>query len=197
MDNVDSTFKEIKTRMVNWWVMLIIGLVFVAMGFYVFNNPVESYITLAIFFAAMMLVSGIFQVFFSVTNRAHIEGWGWQLALGLMETFIGVFLFSNVQVTMAILPFFVGFWLMFRSFALIGFSFELKAYQIKSWAYYLIFGILLGIFSWMIIINPMLGGLTIITWTGIAFFIAGIANIMLSFRLRKVKKKMLKLEDVL
>jgi uncharacterized membrane protein HdeD (DUF308 family) len=167
------------------------------MGFIVLANPLESYVTLAIFFAASMLVSGIFQIVFSIANREEMEGWGWQLALGIMETIIGFILIFNLGLTLAILPFYVGFWLLFRSFALIGFSFEMKTYKIMSWGYYLVFGILLAVFSWFIILRPVFGGITIVTWTAIAFMIAGVAHIMLSFRLKKVNNKIVKVEKAL
>jgi uncharacterized membrane protein HdeD (DUF308 family) len=195
----NSLFKinEIRAHIRNWWVLLLLGVIFVAMGFIVLANPLESYVTLAIFFAASMLVSGIFQIVFSIANREEMEGWGWQLALGIMETIIGFILIFNLGLSLAILPFYVGFWLLFRSFALIGFSFEMKTYKIMSWGYYLVFGILLAVFSWFIILRPVFGGITIVTWTAIAFMIAGVAHIMLSFRLKKVNNKIVKVEKAL
>jgi uncharacterized membrane protein HdeD (DUF308 family) len=197
MKNPNLLVKEIQSRIRNWWVLLLLGVIFIAMGFIVLANPLESYVTLAIFFAASMLVSGIFQIVFSIANREEMEGWGWQLALGIMETIIGFILIFNLGLTLAILPFYVGFWLLFRSFALIGFSFEMKTYKIMSWGYYLVFGILLAVFSWFIILRPVFGGITIVTWTAIAFMIAGVAHIMLSFRLKKVNNKIVKVEKAL
>lgn len=197
MKNSIFSVNEIRAHIKNWWVILLLGVIFIAMGFIVLANPLESYVTLSIFFAASMLVSGIFQIVFSIANREEIEGWGWQLALGIMETIIGFILIFNLEITLAILPFYVGFWLLFRSFALIGFSFELKTYKVLSWAYYLIFGILLALFSWLIILRPVLGGITIVTWTAIAFIIAGTAHIMLSFRLKKINNKIVKVEQAL
>ena len=197
MENLESSLKEIRTDIKNWWVLLLLGLVFIGLGIFVFANPLESYVTLAIFFAVSMLVSGIFQFWFAIVNRNEIDGWGWQLALSLMELILGIILIFNLDFTIAILPFYVGFWLLFRSFALIGFSFELKSYKILDWGYYLIFGLSLALLSWFIILNPLFGGITIVTWTGIALIVAGIAHIMLSFKLKKVNKKIVKVEEVL
>ena len=197
MENLESTIKEIRTNIKNWWVPLLLGILFLIVGFIVFANPLESYVTLAIFFAAGMLVAGVFQFWFAISNSKEIEGWGWQLALGIIETIFGLILLFNLELTLAILPFYVGFWLMFRSFALIGFSFEMKSYSINDWGYYLVFGILLTILSWFIIINPIFGGMTIVTWTGIAFIVAAIAHIMLAFKLKKANKKIVNIEKVI
>ena len=196
MENLESTFKEIGTIIKNWWILLLLGIVFIGMGIVVFAYPLGSYLALAMFFAASMFVSGLFQFWFAVVNREVIDGWGWQLALSIMEFILGTVLIFNMDITMAILPFYVGFWLLFRSFALIGFSFELKSYQVLDWGYYLIFGLLITSLSWFIILNPLFGGITIVTWTGIALIVAGIAHIMLSFKLKKVNKKIIKFDEV-
>lgn len=197
MNQLKSTIKEISAAIKNWWVFTLLGILFILLGIYVFNNPVSAYLTLSIFFAVSILVSGIFQLWFAFTNRNEIEGWGWQLALAIMEVIIGLVLFSNIGLTAAILPLYVGFWLLFRAFALVGFSFELKSYKVTNWGYYFVFGLLLGIFAWCIIINPLFGGMTIVTWTGIALVIAGIGHIMVSLKLRKVSQKIVEIKDKL
>ena len=194
MESLESTLKEIRTSIKNWWALLLLGIVLIGLGIVVFTNPLESYVSLSVFFAVSAIVSGLLQIWFAIANRKEIDGWGWQFALGIMEFIIGVILISSFGLTLAILPFYVGFWLMFRAFALIGFSFELKTYKIMDWGYYLVFGLFLVILSWFIILNPLFGGITIVTWTGTAFIVAGIANIILSFKLKKVNKRIVQVE---
>ena len=190
-----ETLKEIRTTIKNWWVLLVLGLLFIGSGIIVFMNPLESYVTLAMLFAIGILVAGFIQSWFAISNRKEIDGWGWQLALGIMEIFIGFVLISNVDFTLTILPFYVGFWLLFRSFALIGFSFELKSFKVLNWGYYLIFGFALALFSWFVILHPVFGGFTLVTWTGIALIVAGVAHLVLSFKLKKINKKIVKVEN--
>lgn len=197
MENLKSTIKEIRTDIKNWWVLLVLGILFIGLGIFVFANPLESYITIAVFFAVSMLISGLFQKWFAISNRDELEGWGWQLALGIMEAIIGIVLLFNLNFTMSVLPFYVGFWLLFKAFALIGFSFELKSYKVLNWWYYLVFGLLLTLLSWLIILNPLFGGMTIVVWTGIALIVAGIAYIMLSFKLKKVNRKIVRIKESL
>lgn len=194
MENSKSTISEIRTDIKNWWVLLLIGILFIGIGILVFANPFESYVSLAGFFAASMMVSGLFQKWFAISNNNELEGWGWQLALGIMEFTIGLVLIFNLDFTIAILPFYVGFWLLFKSFALIGFSFELKSHKVMNWWYFIVFGLLLTILSWLIILNPLFGGMTIVIWTGIALIVAGIAYILLSLKLKKVKRKIIKIK---
>ena len=195
MRNLESSLKEIRKDIKNWWVLLLLGILFIGMGIFVFAKPLESYVTLAIFFAVSMLVSGITQFWFAIANRKEIDGWGWQLALGIMEFIFGMVLVFKMDITMAILPFYVGFWLLLKSFSLIGISFELKSNQVLDWGYYLVFGLSLVMLSWFIILNPLFGGITIITWTGSALIVSGIAQVMFSFKLKKVNKEIVKAEE--
>ena len=66
-----------------------------------------------------------------------------------------------------------------------------------DWGYYLDFGLFLAVLSWFIILDPLFVGLTIVTWTGIALIFAGIAHIMLSLKLKKVNKRVVKIYGVL
>lgn len=197
MEKAHFVDKEIHTSIKNWWVIMLLGIAFILLSLIVFANPVKSYVALSIFFALGILSSGIFQFAFAIGNRNKVEGWGWQLTLGIMEISIGLILVFKMNITMAILPLYIGFWLLFRAFALMGFSFELKSYKIPNWGYYLFLGILLAIFSWIIILNPLLGGISIITWTGIALLTAGITHIILSVKLKKINKRIIKFEDTI
>ena len=197
MKNLKSTYKEIRTDIKNWWILMVLGILFVVLGIFVFTNPLESYMTIAVFFAVSMLISGLFQKWFAISNRDELIGWGWQLALGIMEAIIGIVLLFNLNFTMSVLPIYVGFWLLFKAFALIGFSFELKSYKVSNWWYYLVFGLFLTILSWFIILNPLFGGITIVVWTGIALIVAGIAYTILSVKLKKVNRKIVMIKDSL
>lgn len=189
MSELGSTFKEVRRDVKNWWVFLIIGVVFVLLGFWVMSKPVESYIALSILFAVTMLIGGIFQIVFSISNREKMHGWGWQLALGIMELILGIILTRNMGLTMTTLPFVIGFWMMFRSMDIMGVAFDLQTSKHAGWWWYLILGILLMIFSWFIIFNPVLGGITVVLWTSFALIVAGVTYIMLSFKFRKVNKE--------
>jgi len=188
MNGTGSVLKEIQRDVKNWWTFLLIGIVFLLMGFWVLSKPVESYVALAVLFAVTMLVGGVFQIVFSITNRNQMQSWGWQLAIGIMELVLGVILTRNMGFTLTTLPFVVGFWMLFRSIDIIGISFQLQATKAAGWVWYLILGILSMIFSWFIIFNPLLGGITVVLWTAMTLIIAGASYIMLSLKFRKINK---------
>jgi uncharacterized membrane protein HdeD (DUF308 family) len=69
-----------------------------------------------------------------------------------------------------------------------GFAFDLKGFADNGWGWLLALGILGLLFSFVLLWNPLLAGLTIVIWTGCAFITIGIFRIILSFKLKHLYK---------
>lgn len=172
----------------HWYIPLIIGLLFVAVGIGVFFTPLASYLALAIVFGLAFLMAGVMEISYAVSNRRSLQNWGWTLAGGILDLVIGLLLLAHPGITMIILPFFVGFGILFRSIMAIAWSVDLKKADISGWGSAMALGILGVIFAIIVLFNPVLGGLTIVVYTGLAFLSIGVFQIFLAFRLRKQKK---------
>lgn len=180
--------KQIKQSVKHWYIHLIIGLIFIAIGILVFASPVASYAALTIVFSISFLISGIMEIFFATSNRRVIENWGWTLALGIFTTLVGLILIVNPEISAVTLPLYVGFMLMLHSFWAIGSAFDLKDYGVSGWGVSLIIGILGVLFAALLIIRPVIGGVTLVIWTGLALITSGIFNLFLSTKMRKIHK---------
>ena len=183
-----ATFlKTIRKTVKHWYVPAIIGVLFVLFGIYIFATPLATYATLAILFSISFLVSGIMEIFFSVQNKDEIEGWGWYLAGGIFSTLVGLMLVANPGISAVTLPLVVAFTLLFRSIQGLGFAFELKNYGSLNWGNLAIASILGLLFSGLLLFNPVFAGMSLVVMTALAFIFSGIAAIVLSFQLKKVK----------
>ncbi len=181
-------FTSVKEIIKNWWISLVLGIVFVIMGVWMICDPVESLITLSLVFSLLWLFSGIMEIIFAVSNRKSLEAWGWTLTSGIIDFLLGAFLFIFPWVTLAILPFLVAFWFMFKGILAIGFSLDLHRMKTAGWGYLLTLGIVISILSLIFIFIPMAGLFTVVTITSFTFLLMGIYRIMLSFELKKFKK---------
>jgi uncharacterized membrane protein HdeD (DUF308 family) len=183
---------EIITRANNitkhWYLYLIIGILFIGVGIWVFITPVASYFALAILFSVTIFVSGIFEIIYSIANRKEMDNWGWVLTGGIIDLLIGIWLMSSPLLSISVLPFVVGFMLMFRSMMAIGFSFDIRNLTYYGWGWLVALGILGLLLSFILIWNPLFAGLTIVIWTGGAFITLGIYRIILSFKLKQIQK---------
>ncbi|UXE67180.1 MAG: DUF308 domain-containing protein [Chryseotalea sp. WA131a] len=108
------------------------------------------------------------------------------MSSGVVDLLFGMWLISSPLVSMAVLPFFVGFMLLFRSFTAIGFAIDLKSLGVKEWRWLLALGILGMLFSFILLWNPLLAGLTIVIWTALGFITLGVYRIFLSFKLKQL-----------
>ncbi len=88
-------------------------------------------------------------------------------------------------ITMATLPYFVGFWLLFRSFYIMGASFDLNSLQIPGWGWLFGGGLLLMILSSLILYYPLAGAVGIVSVSGAAFLMGGILSIAMGFKLKQ------------
>ncbi len=184
---MENYFKTIRTAVKQWYLPLIVGILLVILGFYVLATPLTSYLALSFVFSISFLFSGLMEIIFALNNKNEIEGWGWYLAGGILNTLFGLLLLSNPAISLATLPFVIGFFVMFKSVQYLSFALDLKQYGIKNWVWILVFSILGMIFSFILLWNPVFAGLTIVIWTGMAIISAGLASCILSFQLKKLK----------
>ncbi|MCL6259857.1 DUF308 domain-containing protein [Aquiflexum sp. TKW24L] len=100
---MESVLKKSRFMIKNWWLPLLVGVLFILVGAWTISTPVKSYMSLAIIFASFMFVSGIFQLIFSINNRNEIDDWGWHFAGAMFDFVVGAVLFFNPAVTMVVL----------------------------------------------------------------------------------------------
>lgn len=185
---------SIKHEIKNWWWFLIVGLISLATGIIIFANPASTYIGLSILFSMIMAGTGLSQIIFAVSERHSMKNWGWTLVSGILDFALGTFLMIFPLITMVTLPFFVGFYLLFRGIYLIGASIELNSIGIKGWGWVLIGGIMLFALAFLTLYYPAVGALGLITYSGYAFIVSGVFSIVLAFQLRAVKRDIKKFE---
>lgn len=166
-----------------WWFMLIIGILSILCGIWVFQNPIESYFALAIYFSIIFVMYGIYEIIYAFSNRRN-HNWGWGLATGIIDLIIGFILMGNLLWTADALPYLVGFVLMFTGINFISQASIMQSFRLPQWGWILTGGILTLIFAFLIIFHPLFGAFDIVIWTGLAFIFGGISAIFYAFALK-------------
>src|SRR5258707_8799409 len=184
---MSTLLETVGSSIKNWWWFLVKGLLLIAAGIAIFARPVAGYAGLSILFTIVIITSGIAQVLFATSNKALLKGWGWTLVSGVLDIAIGIYLAMYPLLTMATLPFFVGFWLIFKSFYLMGTSFDLNDLGLSGWGLLFFGGFLVLLAGLYIIYYPVAGALGIVAVSGTAFILAGILYSILSFKLKDLK----------
>ena len=180
--------KSIKEVIKHWYIPLLVGIFFVIVSIVAFTSPASSLLTLSILFALSFLLGGISEVVFSITNKSQLENWGWSLAFGLITAIVGFLLLIQPIVSLAIMAFYIGFVILFRSVGAISFAIDIKRYGSKNWGGLLVLGVLGTLFSFILIWNPVFAGLSIVILIALSFLLTGMFSIFLALQLRKLHK---------
>jgi len=184
---MSSVLETIQSDVRNWWWYLITGIIFIIAGIVIYAKPLDGYVGLSVLFSVVILSSGFSQIFFSLSNNGILKGWGWILVSGILDVAIGSYLLMYPLLTMATLPYFVGFWLVFRSFYLMGASFDLRDLKAGGWGWLLFGGIVVMVLGFLVIYYPAAGVVGIVAVSGSAFIVGGFLNIYLAFQLKNLK----------
>lgn len=170
-----------------WYLLLLLGIIFIVVGIWVFLTPVASYVALALLFALTFLVTGILEIIYAISNRKIADNWGWLLTSGIIGLVVGILLLSNPGLSMVVLPFYIGFGLLFRSMMAVGWAMDLRKHKAPDWGSLLAVGILGLIFAFIMLWNPLFAGMTIVFYTAFAFILVGVFQVYLSFKLKKAR----------
>jgi uncharacterized membrane protein HdeD (DUF308 family) len=166
-----------------WYMPLIKGLIMILLAILIFMSPGAALLTWVMYIGIGFMLSGIVIVYMGFALRRTTTGWGWKVFEGVIDIFLGFVLLSNPAVTAAVLPFVIGFWGAFYGIMLFADGIAEKGDRgIK-----IVSGIIIFLFSTMIMFNPLLGGMTFAIWFGILILIAGIYNLIAAFGLRKLE----------
>lgn len=173
----------------NWWLLLLAGLLLVTAGIVVFCYPAESYVALSLLFGVAMLVSGVVQLALATSSRNYFLTRGYVVVGGIVDLLLGIFLCCQPDVTLLVLPFVLGFWLMYHSFMVIGFASDLNTFRVPGSGWTIFGGVLLLILSILILVKPFaIGTSVVIVLTGCALLVAGVDMCYIAFRLRSIHK---------
>ena len=184
-----SRWEKSKKAVRYWWLMLLLGIALFIVGIVIFAYPAASYLGMSVLFGFVILFSGIFEIVLSASNNHLVTGRGWLLAAGIIEAVLGLLLIFNVALSAAALPVFLGFWLLFRSFTLIGLGGDMNSMQVPGSVWTIVTGVLLLLCSLAILFQPVVfGAQAVVIWVGLSFLMAGISAAVFAFQPKNVHK---------
>jgi uncharacterized membrane protein HdeD (DUF308 family) len=171
----------------HWWVLLIRGLVAVAFGIFAFVYPVATIAAFVLLFGAFALVDGVFVTIAALRLRhpQHGERWWLMLLQGLAGIAVGLVTFFWPGITALALALLIAAWAILTGFLEIGAAFQLRK-QIAGEIFLVIAGALSVLLGLVFAIFPTLTLLFSVYFFGAYAIVAGIALVVLSFRMRSL-----------
>ena len=167
----------------HWWVFVLRGVVFIILGIYVFTSPASAYLALGFMFGLVILLAGISELIHAYQDKGSANR-GWHLFVGLVDLIIGLILLNHLAASMDVLRVVIGVYFLFRGLSIFNFrGFARRPVWILAGA------IIVLLFGIMVIANPVFGAATVVIWTGAAFIVTGILNIMLGLRMKPIEQR--------
>ena len=171
----------------HWWLMTVAGLLTIAVGIAVFAFPLESYVVLSILFGVLMLVVGAAKLIAASTSGNYFVMRGYVIVAGVLDVLLGLFLCIYPGVTLVLLPIMMGFWMMYNSFVLVGFSGDFETFGIPGSGWVIGGGILLLVLSILVLVNPFGAGIaTVVIIAGSGLVVFGFLLCSLSVKLKDI-----------
>ena len=174
----------------NWWLFAVRGVLAIVFGVLALIWPEPMKFALVILFGAFALVDGIFAIATGITFHKYFERW-WALLLeGLAGIIIGALTFFWPNITALVLLFFIAAWAIitgiFEIVAAIRFRHVIPG---EEWAMVLngLLSVLLGV---LLFVFPTAGAVGLIWLIGIYAIVAGILELIFTFRLRGLLHKL-------
>ena len=173
----------------HWWLLAVAGILCILLGIVVFAFPLQSYVTLAILFGVLLLIVGAAKLISASTSANFFMMRGYVIVSGVLDLLIGIFLCIYPGVTLVALPIMMGFWMMYNSFVLIGFSGDFDTFGIPGSVWVIGGGILLLILSILVLVNPFGAGIaTVVVLAGVGLIVFGILLISLAMKLKEIHR---------
>jgi len=170
-----------------WWVFLIGGIASVIFGVLAFINPGIALLVLSMFFAAAVLVDGIFNIVGSVQNREK-DGWWVMLLMGILGLVVGGYALLNPPVSIMAFVFLVAFQAILLGVFLVMLGYKVRKATTREWIPYLA-GALSILFGVLVLVTPALGGVSIVYVIAAWAIVIGAFKILFGFKVKNLPER--------
>ena len=169
-----------------WWVVLVVGILMVIAGFAYWFWPEAGFAIASQIFGWLLILTGIVQLCVA-TGPNHARGWGWWLAGGIIDIFIGFMLVRSIVLSEAVFPYFLAF--VFIFWGIEAFFGAAVGRRVKYWWLGIVNGILLCLIGFFFLEAGWLSDMLMTSFlASIAFIYWGFTVAIASYEMKPEKK---------
>lgn len=170
----------------HWWVVLLVGIIMVICGFAYWFWPVAGYAVASQIFGWLLILAGMVQLIVAASNN-HPKYWGWWIAGGMIDMFIGFMMVRSIVLSEVMFPYFLALIFVFWGVSAVCNSVANR--QRRYWWLYLINGILLTLIGFFFVEAGWTQDMMMTSFiTSLAFIYWGFSLAMVSYDLRPTEQ---------
>ncbi|QLE00378.1 HdeD family acid-resistance protein [Galbibacter sp. BG1] len=174
----------LQSLMKHWWALALRGLLLIIFALLIFANPLISAATLAIWFAIIMVVDGIFSIIGAIASWKEQEDKWLILIEGIISIVLGIILFQVPQLTLLVIAYTIAFWFIFLGVSRIAMGIQVRK-EIEGEGWIILGGALSVILGIVIIAMPIVGISSVMWLIAFTALIVGIVMIVIALKIRK------------
>jgi uncharacterized membrane protein HdeD (DUF308 family) len=181
----DQTHAMMQDLADHWGLAVVMGVVSVILGLLAMFYPGATIVTIAIFFAAWLFVSGVYEVITSFTHDGDTGSRVLHAIIGVLSVIVGFALLRTPFQSVEVFIFVLGiFWLVQGIMSFVA-AFAQK--EGRNWR--IIMG-LLGVLAGIVILTyPITSAVTLAFIGGIWLVVLGILQVVAGFQLRNARTR--------
>ena len=170
----------------HWGLVVVLGIISIVLGVLSIGYPGATVVTVAIFFAAWLFVTGIYEVIVSFTRDGDTAMRVFHTIIGVLSVIVGFALLRSPFQSVEVMIFVLGIFWLVQGIMTFAAAFSVK--QGRNWGIAMgILGILAGI---VILTYPISSAVILAQIGGIWLVILGIMQIVAGYQLRKARTAM-------
>lgn len=169
-----------------WGWVLFFGIVTLLLGIVIVADPSQSVVFVAVMVGIWFIVAGIFRLVGSFTSDA--EGHRiWGIVIGLLSLLLGVYLCRHLNITIAILPVFVGLLWILQGVAEFFGAVANHDMPARGWTMFM--GIV-SLVAGIVVVSWPIQSITTLAWVlGIFLVIYGVMGIIAAFQVKGMARR--------
>jgi uncharacterized membrane protein HdeD (DUF308 family) len=184
--SADQAHEMMKDAADHWGLLVVMGVLSVILGALAIVYPGATIVTVSIFFAAWLFVSGIFYVIGSFTRDGDTGSRVLSAILGVISIIVGWALLRTPFQSVEVFIFVIGIFFLIQGVMTFVSAFARK--QGRNWA---ILSGLLGIIAGLIVLTyPISSAVTLALIGGIWLIILGVMQVVAGFQLRSARDRL-------
>ena len=169
-----------------WWLVMVIGILLVIGGFTYWFWPEAGYAVASQIFGWLLVLAGVVQLCVA-SGPDHAKGWGWWIAGGVIDMFIGFMLVRSVILSEMVFPYFLA--IIFIFWGLEAFISAGARRPTKYWWLGLVNGVLLCLIGFFFLEAGWVSDRLMVSFlTAIAFIYWGFTIALAAYEMKHIKK---------
>lgn len=173
------------------WLPIVTGLIAIALGIWCLCDPTVSLKIFAYVFAGALCLSGLLNVILALSNSRIGWNWGWALAIGIIEIFCGVWMYTLPDMLMtSVFMFIIGIWILVAAINALCESFVMSSHS-PFWTWISVLLLLATIvFAIIFMTNPLTGGIAVWLYIGLSLIFFGCYRLIFACTVRRISKNL-------